>query len=749
MSTLQEWAVNHTYEELVKRNKDNFNVYTMFVAAHEFKTDSTSPPSDRDEQQKWKPKHRARIVLTCIAMSMFIPAIACRGDIFGRVIFSDDFTYKVFLARGFRLGGIYVYDATLSAKLIGYEVTCNESAGDVYVTARACRNVTEYICSLEKTELPGCIKQLPFNMPSPVPPFTKNTPLRFNPQERVYKQESNAIFMTTETARYCSKESKEAREEKVCAHLTFSPALVPSLGDGECATSFRMDLQGLEVHTGSDGDKAISIGLGAAFPSCTFNHMECYAHLRRLIDDVLAAKGRNKDKAPVYCERHFKGCNSTEQKTKRKAIQQLMYKAVISKLEKVKNCRSRQLGQATFEDLISCLRCNKVESEKTDGSTVVIHGKFEKLADYMEATFARQPANGSHGVWRLSDLLDGSLKAYDEQGNLTNKVLAKGDLQFGLPDNTNSLEARNNLTKAWLRRQSRQLVDQMLLLMKHGGEYAAREVVDIGVSFLPPVFGTPRIKSTRHTEDIRHGMVFLGYGPTYMDQRPYIKCSPSDRHGVLIYMLNGANMGKDDLLILETKWRDLDEKKAQVEHWRKKYNEIMKANSESLDNIIKQETLLFIPELSNNRFKPNDKLPANIVTTHPELYATARTETINELNEYEHTFVCLTPIHGNFEHIQLHEPWRSASTYTDDKNVVYKWRCDCQRGLRYGFCGHIFFLTHSNTDLSRYGLDSTYTNMEIPVACHSEDLSKKRKPGRPSRMEPALKRDRSDDEGDL
>ena len=205
-------------------------------------------------------------------------------------------------------------------------------------------------------------------------------------------------------------------------------------------------------------------------------------------------------------------------------------------------------------------------------------------------------------------------------------------------------------------------------------------------------------------------------------------------------------MGKDDLLFLDENFRDQNEKKANVEWWRQKYNDIMKANRESMEEIIKQETLLLIPELSNKRFKPDNKLPANLARTHPVLYAQARTKAIDMLNGYEHTFACLTPIIGNFEDIHQHEPWRSASTYMADKDVVYKWRCDCERGLRYGFCGHIFFMTHSNTDLSRYGLGDGYTNMKTPAAAHSDDLSKKRKPGRPPRMEPALKKTSDDEE---
>jgi hypothetical protein len=135
-------------------------------------------------------------------------------------------------------------------------------------------------------------------------------------------------------------------------------------------------------------------------------------------------------------------------------------------------------------------------------------------------------------------------------------------------------------------------------------------------------------------------------------------------------------------------------KKTNVEWWRKKYNKNMKAYRVSLEEIIKREMLLLMAELSNKRFKPDNKLPANIATTHPVLYAQARTKAIDILNDYEHTFACLTPILGNFEDIQQHEPWRSASTYTADKNVVCKWRCDCERGLRYSFCGHIFFMMH-------------------------------------------------------
>lgn len=88
-----------------------------------------------------------------------------------------------------------------------------------------------------------------------------------------------------------------------------------------------------------------------------------------------------------------------------------MYQVVLSTLNKVKRCRSQQLGEAIFEDLITQLRCNKVKAEMENGCVEEVHGDFQCFVNYMEDTFARCPANGSHGIWRLSDLLDATLKA--------------------------------------------------------------------------------------------------------------------------------------------------------------------------------------------------------------------------------------------------------------------------------------------------------------------------------------------------
>ena len=148
----------------------------------------------------------------------------------------------------------------------------------------------------------------------------------------------------------------------------------------------------------------------------------------------------------------------------------------------------------------------------------------------------------------------------------------------------------------------------------------------------------------------------------------------------------------------------------------------------------------------SDEFEALGDVPGDIASTHPELYSEARTEAIETLHRLEQAFVVLSPIIAEFDEIQRHEPFRAASKYSDDKNIIYKWRCDCKRGLKYGFCGHIFCLQHMNTNFEALGLPPGYSHMRIPSAAHQEDLSKKRRPGRPPRMEPALKKARTDDD---
>ena len=94
---------------------------------------------------------------------------------------------------------------------------------------------------------------------------------------------------------------------------------------------------------------------------------------------------------------------------------------------------------------------------------------------------------------------------------MTNKVVIRGALQPGLPDNTNSLESRNNLIKIHLNRARRSVFEQIVLLQEYGRDYAEKEVYDHGISYLPTAFGSARIPTTRHAEDIDDGMCFLGY----------------------------------------------------------------------------------------------------------------------------------------------------------------------------------------------------------------------------------------------
>ena len=65
--------------------------------------------------------------------------------------------------------------------------------------------------------------------------------------------------------------------------------------------------------------------------------------------------------------------------------------------------------------------------------------------------------------------------------------------------------------------------------------------------------------------------------------------------------------------------------------------------------------------------------------------------------------------------------------------MIYKWRCLCSKGLKYGYCEHILFITYDNNK-SSVGLSDGYTNVQIPAAEMTENLSEKRKNGRPMSM---------------
>jgi len=65
---IKEWISNQTF--CIVSKDPSFNIYTNFVYAHEFVSDSRSPPVGAITLRSWKPKHTIRIVFTSIAQAM-------------------------------------------------------------------------------------------------------------------------------------------------------------------------------------------------------------------------------------------------------------------------------------------------------------------------------------------------------------------------------------------------------------------------------------------------------------------------------------------------------------------------------------------------------------------------------------------------------------------------------------------------------------------------------------------------------
>ena len=272
-------------------------------------------------------------------------------------------------------------------------------------------------------------------------------------------------------------------------------------------------------------------------------------------------------------------------------------------------------------------------------------------------------------------------------------------------------------------------------LANFGRKYTRREISEYGVSFLPIVYGYGRIKSTRHAEDNRIGMNFLGFNESspWLDQRGLILKTGLGKN-LRIFILQGEK----ELQYLWNQEQKIEghnpiprpgckSKLDQVKLWFEKYKKIYQTDGTKLENMVQAGTKHYIVSLSKNKFKRVQDIPTNIHKTHKVLYANSRSAAIDEIYDFGNCFAVLTPIIGNFTNIQ-EEPFRQS--VPQDQNVIYKWRCSCSKGLKYGYCEHIFFITHGNNE-SSVGLSDGYTNVQIPAAAMSENLSEKRKKGRP------------------
>ena len=72
-------------------------------------------------------------------------------------------------------------------------------------------------------------------------------------------------------------------------------------------------------------------------------------------------------------------------------------------------------------------------------------------------------------------------------------------------------------------------------------------------------------------------------------------------------------------------------------------------------------------------------LPAHLTDADDNLVARAKSSALGLLLEYASAVCCLTPIKADYGGVQSNELFRLAGP--QDRNVVYKWRCDCVQGL--------------------------------------------------------------------
>jgi len=81
----------------------SFNIYTNFVCAHEFVSDSRSPPVGATTLRSWKPKHTIRIVFTSIAQAMQFAVLNLMPSVRPYCVIGADSTYKLTRIRNFKV----------------------------------------------------------------------------------------------------------------------------------------------------------------------------------------------------------------------------------------------------------------------------------------------------------------------------------------------------------------------------------------------------------------------------------------------------------------------------------------------------------------------------------------------------------------------------------------------------------------------------------------------------------------------
>ena len=91
--SIRDWVANNTFD--VVSRKSDFNLFTLFVAAHEINQDMSAPPMNERERSEWTPVHKIRIVLCSIAMSLNFPIMQLKPSLHRYLCIAADSTFKL------------------------------------------------------------------------------------------------------------------------------------------------------------------------------------------------------------------------------------------------------------------------------------------------------------------------------------------------------------------------------------------------------------------------------------------------------------------------------------------------------------------------------------------------------------------------------------------------------------------------------------------------------------------------------
>jgi len=401
------------------------------------------------------------------------------------------------------------------AHISGVLLSLNDNGGDYYLVCRAVRNVVEWVA--RQSSLPNNI-DLPYHLPLPIPAFDRTHPLTISQSDNKYYQPSSCPIFFRIKNRYNSQRCSEARA-KVSSRVVFSPPLREDPADGTAVTTYHVDAVDMPLITLSDGAAAISAGLGAAFPSCDYLHIECWSHLHPLtIKNLFYNSNALSFSIPDsalggIADVHRR--NVMKSKLKKKVIDFVVYN-----LNLARNTMSSALADILMENM-----CEMIKNGTGSRSPCIL---LEQLSLKLKNRYKRITENGSFGMWRRSDVCDLSFDHFDTEGKLQCSNPRVSNFVGGIPSSQSSIESVNHRTKVELFRRPLETRELMEFFTTFLSDIVKKDYNFYGFSYAPLPYGSgsesTRSRSNVHSKSLADGMVYLGRGQAtemVYDQRSY------------------------------------------------------------------------------------------------------------------------------------------------------------------------------------------------------------------------------------